>query len=159
MNKIYETLDNALYIINTAREINATLDKWPNVMLSGLTGSGKTSITKQWAKDNDIILAPYNLSTDVSTVYQPDESGILRPMQENDPVSIAKQLIFESLKKYKDEKDFVLFLDDYHRATKENIEAINYTIDTHKIVNPITGEKIELKNMLFTIAIHTIGAY
>ena len=42
-------------------------------------------------------------------------------------------------------------------ATKENLEAIYYTMDTHKIINPATGEEIYLDNLLFTIAIRTEG--
>ena len=157
MNRIEEILSDALFTITTAREMNATLDMWPNVMISGLTGSGKTAITKQWGEDNGIILAPYNLSQDVTTVYEEDAGGILRVRKADDPVAVAKQLVFKTLIKYKDGGDFILFLDDYHRATKENLEAINYTIDTHKIVNPVTDEEVELKNMLFTVAIETVG--
>ena len=149
MSKIEDMLNDALFVATTAREMNATVIGTPqNVMLSGLTGSGKTAITKQWAEDNGIILAPYDLSQDVTKVYE-----------EDDPVAVAKQLIFASLEKYKDGPDFVLFLDDYHRATKDNLEAIYYTIDTHKIVNPASGEEIELKNMLFTVAIETVGLF
>ena len=157
MSRIESMLDDALFTIKTAREIHAILDRWPNVLISGLTGSGKTAITKQWAEDNGILLAPYNLSRDVTTVYVEDAGGILRPQKAEDPVSIAKQLIFDALIQYKDRGDFILFLDDYHRATKENLEAIYYTMDTHNIVNPATGEEIYLDNLLFTIAIRTEG--
>ena len=155
MNNIEESLNNALSTINMARMFNAKLDSWPNVLLSGLTGTGKTEITKQWAKKHNILLASYDLSCDVTTVYKEDAEGKLQPQKAENPVSVAKQLIFSTLIKYKEGKDFVLFLDDYHRATKDNLEAINYTIDTHKIVNPETNEEIELNNMLFTIAIKT----
>ena len=157
MSRIEEILDNSLSIIRMAQEINATLDRWPNVMLSGLSGSGKTSITKQWAEDNRILLAPYDLSQDVTRIYVEDEGGILRPQEAEDPVAVAKQLIYNALIHYKDRGEFVLFLDDYHWATKENKEAIFYTMDTHKIVNISTGEEVYLDNMLFTIAIKTEG--
>lgn len=160
MSSIVERLDDALFVATTARQMNAITVGIPhNVMISGLTGSGKTAITKQWAEDNKIILAPYDLSHDVTVVYEEDDGGILRPTKAKDPVAVAKQLIYDALKGYENGPDFVLFLDDYHRATKENLEAINYTIDTHKIINPATGEEIELKNMLFTIAIKTEGLF
>jgi Holliday junction resolvasome RuvABC ATP-dependent DNA helicase subunit len=157
MSQIENTLDNSLSIIRMAQEINATLEHWPNVMLSGLSGSGKTSITKQWAEDNGILLAPYDLSQDVTRIYVEDEGGILRPQIAEDPVAVAKQLIYNALINYKDRGDFVLFLDDYHWATKENKEAIFYTMDTHKIVNIATGEEVALNNLLFTIAIKPEG--
>ena len=158
MNRIEEMLNNSLEIINIKRSMkNAIIDQWPNVLITGLSGSGKTSITKQWAEDNEIILAPYDLSIDTSVLYEEDENGILRKMPADNPVDIAKQLIFDTLKEYNNGKDFILFLDDYHTATKENLEAIYYTMDTHKIVNPATGEEIELDNMLFTVAIKTDG--
>lgn len=160
MSKIEDMLNDALFVATTAREMNATvIGASQNVMLSGLTGSGKTAITKQWAEDNGIILAAYDLSQDVIKIYEEDAGGVLRPTKAEDPIAVAKQLIFASLEKYKDGPDFVLFLDDYHRATKDNLEAIYYTIDTHKIVNPATGEEIELKNMLFTVAIKTEGLF
>ena len=158
MSKIENMLNDALFVATTARQMNAVTIGMPqNVMISGLPGSGKTSITKQWAEDNEIALAPYDLSHDVTVVYVEDAGGILRPTNAEDPVAVAKQLVFTSLEKYKDGPDFVLFLDDYHMATKENLEAIYYTIDTHKIFNPATEEEIELKNMLFTVAIKTVG--
>ena len=158
MGKIEDMLTDALFVATTTRQMNAVTIGMPqNVMISGLTGSGKTSITKQWAEDNEIILAPYDLSQDVTMIYKKDTSGILRLTNAEDPVAVAKQLIYDTLEKYKDGPDFVLFLDDYHMATKENLEAIYYTMDTHKITNPATGKEIELKNMLFTIAIKTTG--
>jgi MoxR-like ATPase len=157
MSALSEKLDFSLYMVNTAREMNAMLEEWPDVMVSGLSGSGKTSITKQWAEDNGILLVPYDLSRDVTVVYEEDRGGILRPVKAEDPVAVAKQLVFDKLKEYAGGEDFVLFLDDYHRATKENLEAIYYTIDTHEIVNPATGEEIELDNMLFTVALKTEG--
>lgn len=157
MSRIEAMLDDALFTITTAREIDAMLDQWPNVLISGLTGSGKTSITKQWAEDKGILLAPYDLSYDVTKVYAEDKGGILRPEPAEDPVSVAKKLIFDTLISYKDRGDFILFLDDYHRATKENLEAVFYTMDTHNIVNPETGEEVHLDNLLFAVAIETIG--
>ena len=160
MGKIEDPLNDALFAATTARQMNAVTIGMPqNVMISGLSGSGKTSITKQWAEDNGIILAPYNLGQDVTVIYEEDAGGILRRVKAEDPVAVAKQLIYSALEKYKDGPDFVLFLDDYHMATKENLEAIYYTIDTQKIINPSTGEEIELKNMLFTVAIKTEGLY
>lgn len=160
MSEIEEKLNDALFVATTARQMNAVTVGGPhNVMISGLPGSGKTSITKQWAEDNGIILAPYDLSLDVTVIYEEDAGGILRPAKAEDPVAVAKQLIYTALEKYKDGPDFVLFLDDYHMATKENLEAIYYTIDTQKIHNPATGEEIELKNMLFTVAIKTVGLF
>ena len=157
MGELENLLDNSLEIITCAKEINAKVDRWPDVLISGLTGSGKTPRTKQWAEDRGVLLAPYDLSKDVTVVYKEDRGGILRPEKAEDPVAVAKQLIFDALKGYKGGKDFALFLDDYHRATKENLEAIYYTMDYHKIENPATGEVIELDNMLFTIAIETTG--
>ena len=150
-----ETLDELLEFALIHKE--AKIKKWENILFEGLTGTGKTSITEQWAKEKGIPLVSYDLSQDVSTIYEENEFGILEPKEVEDPVSLAKQLIFSTLYKYKDGKNFILLLDDYHRAEQANINAINYTIDTHKIVNPVNGEEIELDNLLFTIAIRTVG--
>ena len=155
MNKMKETLDELLEFALIHKE--AKIKKWENILFEGLTGTGKTSITEQWAKEKGIPLVSYDLSQDVSTIYEENGFGILEPKEVEDPVSLAKQLIFSTLYKYKDGKNFILLLDDYHRAEQANIDAINYTIDTHKIVNPVNGEEIELDNLLFTIAIRTVG--
>lgn len=72
-------------------------------------------------------------------------------------ISFAKKLIFDTLIKYKDRGYFILLLDDYHRAKRENLKAIYYTMDTHNIINPSTNEEIHLDNLLFTFAIKTKG--
>ena len=155
MNKIEELLEESLSIIETAKEINAMIVNKPNVLISGLPGSGKTSITKEWAKKKGIPLVSYDLSRDLTFIYKEDEYGILRKVKAENPVDIAKQFVFDTLIKYKNKGDFILFLDDYHLATKENLEAIYYTMDYNKIQNPITKEEVELDNLLFTIAIKT----
>ena len=155
MSRIYDILDESLSIINTARDFHATLVEWPNVLIHGLTGSGKTAITKAWAKEKGILLVPYDLSRDVTIEYVEDKFGILRKQKVKDPVMLAKWLIFDTLIKYKDSGDFILFLDDIHLATKENLEAIYYTMDNHEIYNPMTNETVYLDNMLFTISIKT----
>lgn len=155
MNKMKETLDELLEFALIHKE--AKIKKWENILFEGLSGSGKTSITHEWAAEKEILLVPYDLSQDVSTLYEENGFGILEPKEVEDSVSLAKQLIFSTLYKYKDGKNFILLLDDYHRAEQANIDAINYTIDTHKIVNPVNGEEIELDNLLFTIAIKTVG--
>ena len=163
-NRIKNQLDSALEIATTAKAINAKyviLDgvanapKWPNVLISGLPGSGKTSVTKEWAEERGVLLVSYDLSRDVTEVYEEDQFGILHRKKAENPANIAKQLIFATLSRYRDGEDFILLLDNYHLATKDNLKAINYTIDTHKIVNPETKEVIELNNLLFTIAIKT----
>lgn len=155
MNNIEETLDELLEIALQAKTNGEK--KWQNVMFTGLSGFAKTSITEQWAEEKGIPLVSYDLSQDVSTIYEENQFGILEPKKVEDPVLLAKQLIFSQLKKYQGGKDFILFLDDYHRALPDNIAAINYTIDTHKIVNPVSNEEIELDNLLFTVAIKTTG--
>ena len=155
MNNMEETLDELLEMALQAR--NNGVKKWENVMFTGLSGCGKTSITEQWAEEKGIPLVAYDLSQDVSTIYEENQFGILETKKVEDPVLLAKQLIFSQLKKYQGGKDFILFLDDNHRALPDNIEAINYTIDTHKIVNPVSNEEIELDNLLFTVAIKTTG--
>ena len=155
MNKIEELLENALSVIEMAKEMNATVPIRPHVLISGLPGSGKTSITKAWAESKGIPLASYDLSKDLTFIYKEDENGILRKVKAEKPVDIAKQLVFDTLIKYKDKGDFILFLDDFHLATKENLEAIYYTMDNNKIQNPVTNEVVYLKNLLFAVAIKT----
>ena len=59
------------------------------------------------------------------------------------------------MKKYKDAEAAVLLLDDYHMATRVNIKAIDELIAYHTVTDPVSGDKLELKNLLFTVAIET----
>ena len=155
MNKVEEALENSLSIMETAKEMNATVPFKPHVLISGLPGSGKTSITKAWAEKKGIPLVSFDLSKDLTFIYEEDKYGILRQVKAENPVEIAKQLVFDTLIKYKDKGEFILFLDDFHLATKENLEAIYYTMDNNKIQNPATKEEVELNNLLFAVAIKT----
>lgn len=155
MNQIEELLENSLSIMEVAKEMNAIVPFKPNVIISGLPGSGKTSITRAWAERKGIPLVSYDLSKDVTFIYEEDEYGILRKVKTENPVEIAKQFIYDALIKYKGKGDFILFLDNFHLATKENLEAIYYTMDNNKIQNPVTKEEVELDNLLFTVAIKT----
>ena len=157
MNEIESRLNSALETVTLAKEIHAKVFPPQNILIEGLTGSGKTAIVKQWAKEKGVPLVAYDLSRDVTVVYQEDSGGILRPVKAEDPVAVAKQLIFHALREYHGGEDFILFLDDYHNATRENLEAIYYTMDHSKICNPATGEELSLENLLFTIAIKTTG--
>ena len=164
-DRIKSQLDYSLEITTTIKEFNfdrviyADSDisgqQWPNVLISGQPGSGKTSVVKEWADERGVLLVSYDLRRDVERVHEEDQFAILRLKKAENPLKVAQQLIFDTLSRYKDGEDFILLLDDYHLATKENLEAVNYTIDTHKIINPATNEVIELKNLLFTIAITT----
>lgn len=128
---------------------------YPAVMISGMTGSGKTSITKAWAKDNNITLIACDLSLPTDTIYESDDFEIMMPKKVDDELSLAKQLLYSTLKNYKDTERTVLFLDDYHRATPVNIKAIDEVIAKHSITDPISGDKLELPHLLFTVAIET----
>lgn len=156
-SRIKEQLDRSLEIATTAKEINAmcVMADPIDVLISGLPGSGKTSFVKEWAEERGVLLVPYDLKRSAETVHEKDQFGILHRKNVENPVDMAKQLIFAALSKYKDGENFILLLDDYHLATKENIAAMNYTIDTHKIINPVTKEVIKLKNLLFVIATQT----
>ena len=150
------TLRFALEIYESKNNGFAFCDNYPEQRISGMTGIGKTPITKKWAKDNDITLIECDLSLPTDTIYEADDSGFFRPEKVDDELSLAKQLLFTKLKKYKDVERTVLLLDDYHRATAVNIEAINEVIAKHSITDPISGEKLELPHLLFTIIIETV---
>ena len=85
MNKIEELLENALSVIEMAKEMNATVPIRPHVLISGLPGSGKTSITKAWAESKGIPLVSYDLSKDLTLIYKEDENGILRKVKAEKP--------------------------------------------------------------------------
>ena len=148
-------LKDALVIYESEKMGFTFCGDYPAIMISGMTGCGKTSITKAWAKDNNINLIEYDLSRTTDKIYETDEFGVLRSRLVEDELSLAKQLIYSHLKKFEDTERMVLLLDNYHRATEINKNAIDEVVAKHSIVDPLSGDVLNLPNLLFTIAIET----
>ena len=123
-----------------------------DLLITGLPGSGKTGITKQWAEDRGVKLFYLNAKND-------DLGAILNgfPVDSVETDDDGKQVhrvvrsYSTALDPLKREKS-VLFLDEFNRAAPKLRASLLTLINEHEIEGP--GEKgtYRFDNLLFTIA-------
>lgn len=144
-------LDDAL---DTAEENQITgNDNYTNVLLVGGAGIGKTAITKQWAKENNINLVIQN----TSTMEETDLTGVIARSKEGNSTVKLKSDVLRHLNKPRS----VLFLDEYNRGN-DSVRGTLLTLIQDHLIDAGTDEeaqetsnisgKIKLDNFLFTIA-------
>ena len=123
-----------------------------DLLITGLPGSGKTGITKQWAKDRGVNLFYLNAKNDdlgailngfpVDTV-ETDENG-----KEVHKVTRSFSNALDRL----DEPKSVLFLDEFNRAAPKLRASLLTLINEHTVEGPSKDGTREFKNLLFTVA-------
>lgn len=123
-----------------------------DLLITGLPGSGKTGITKQWAKDRGVNLFYLNAKNDdlgailngypVDTV-ETDENG--KTVHKVD-MSFSKAL--DGLDKEKS----VLFLDEFNRAAPKLRAVLLSLINEHVVSGPGKDGFRHFDNLLFTVA-------
>lgn len=123
-----------------------------DLLITGLPGSGKTGITKQWAKDRGVNLFYLNAKNDdlgailngfpVDTV-ETDEQG-------NQVHRVTRS--FSSALDRLDEPNSVLFLDEFNRAAPKLRASLLTLINEHTVEGPNKDGTREFKNLLFTVA-------
>ena len=125
-----------------------------NVLVSGLPGSGKTAIVKQWAKHNNINLVYVDAKNDDLEAFI--NGFTVRDSRYPDKNKITKGTS-DGLALLENERS-VLFLDELNRQTKKQIRASLLTlINEHRITgdndNPEDKDGYHyFKNLLFTVA-------
>ena len=123
-----------------------------DLLITGLPGSGKTGITKQWAKDRGVNLFYLNAKNDdlgailngfpVDTVEK-DENG-------NEVHKVIRSFS-KSLDKL-DEPKSVLFLDEFNRAAPKLRAVLLSLINEHVVDGPGEDGFRHFNNLLFTVA-------
>lgn len=123
-----------------------------DLLVTGLPGSGKTGITKQWASDRGVNLFYLNAKNDdlgailngfpVDTIEK-DENG-------NDVHKVARS--FSKALDRLDEPNSVLFLDEFNRAAPKLRASLLTLINEHTVEGPSKDGTREFKNLLFTVA-------
>lgn len=123
-----------------------------DLLVTGLPGSGKTGITKQWAKDRGVNLFYLNAKNDdlgailngfpIDTVEK-DEDG-------NEVHKVARS--FSKALDRLDEPNSVLFLDEFNRAAPKLRASLLTLINEHTVEGPSKDGTREFKNLLFTVA-------
>ncbi len=123
-----------------------------DLLITGLPGSGKTGITKQWAKDRGVNLFYLNAKNDdlgailngfpVDTVEQ-DANG--------NPVHRVTRSFSKSLDALDKEKS-VLFLDEFNRAAPKLRAVLLSLINEHVVDGDGPDGFRHFDNLLFTVA-------
>lgn len=122
-------------------------EDFPNILLIGDAGFGKTQIVKQWAKKNNINLVYKDAKT-----MSPTELGGLYA---RDPDNARKgtKLGSTEFTRGLSKPNSVLFLDEFNRAKQEVIGSLLTLVQDHVVWDPdVEGEMLYLDNFLFTIA-------
>lgn len=117
---------------------------YPNLLIEGSAGFGKTAVVNQWARKNGV-----NLYTLLASTAGPEHVGGIVSYNPDDP-DFAKVLGNKDLYDALSKPNSVLFLDEYNRA-RSNIRATLLTlVNNHTL--PSGKGQIYLPNLLFTIA-------
>ena len=163
--------DAEVEIANNKSQIEYALDKalkrakkvegqkgadFPNILLVGDAGSGKSAMVRQWAKENGINL----VYKDIKTITPTDLGGL--KMRDVDDPDYAKRVGSKEFINALSKPNSVLFLDEYNRAKTEVRGTLLTLVNEHVVWDPkAEGEEAFLPNFLFTImAINpATGAY
>lgn len=144
-NYIFSALDRALKraLLIQGKQLKR---QYPNIMLHGEGGLGKTAMVSQWANRNNINL----VNKKASTMDETDLGGAMSPSTERK--GIAQRLTtddFDSL----DKPRSVLFLDEYNRARPEVRTPLMELVNNHIIPDNREASGFRfLPNFLFTVA-------
>lgn len=116
---------------------------FPNILVVGQTGAGKTALIRDWAQKNDINLVDF---------YIPIYASYEREMQKSVVTSFLQTDGFKAaLSKPKS----VLFMEHYEDITPEIEDALAELMDGHFL--PSGDGKIFMPELLFVIAEKTTG--
>ena len=142
--QIETVLDSALDRALDIQELGRRGD-YPNILFIGEAGTGKTSIIRQWAKDNNINL----FEVRAAGMDDTDLGGAIAPDKETGTVRRFSSSEFDVLNR----PNSVLFLDEYNRAPKSVRTNLLELVNSHVVPDSREedGQRF-LPNFLFTIA-------
>lgn len=142
-SQIETVLDEALESNLEQHELGG--HHFENVLLIGQAGTGKSSIVRQWAKDNNINLYEVRAAGMDDT----DLGGAITPSGDNKTVVRLNSTEFDVLNR----PNSVLFLDEYNRAPQTVRTQLLELINSHVVPDSRepNGQRY-LENFLFTIA-------
>jgi MoxR-like ATPase len=123
-----------------------------DLLITGLPGSGKTGITKQWAEDRGVKLFYLNAKNDdlgaILNGFPVDSTETDAEGNTTHKVVRSYSTALEPLKRPRS----VLFLDEFNRAAPKLRASLLTLINEHEVEGP--GEKgtYRFDNLLFTVA-------
>ena len=116
---------------------------FPNMLVAGQSGIGKTAIIRDWAQKNEINLVPF---------YIPYYAAYAREMQKTVVLSYLRT---EGFKEALSKPRSVLFMEHYEDMTPEIESVLTELMDEH-VLSSGDG-KIFMPELLFVIAEKTMG--
>lgn len=145
-DKLDDCLANAMVAHSTGTHDGVDL------LVTGLPGSGKTGITKQWAKDRGVNLFYLNAKND-------DLGAILNgfPVDTTETTEDG-EVVHKVIRSYSkaldrlDEPKSVLFLDEFNRAAPKLRASLLSLINEHIVEGPGKDGIRHFDNLLFTVA-------
>lgn len=145
-DKLDDCLANAL-----AAQASGTHDG-VDLLVSGLPGSGKTGITKQWAKDRGVNLFYLNAKNDdLGAILNGFPVDTTETDAEGNQVHKVARSYSNSLDRL-DEPRSVLFLDEFNRAAPKLRAVLLSLINEHVVDGPGPDGFRHFDNLLFTVA-------
>ena len=123
-----------------------------DLLITGLPGSGKTGITKQWAEDRGVKLFYLNAKNDdlgaILNGFPVDSTETDNDGNQTHKVVRSYSTALDPLKRPRS----VLFLDEFNRAAPKLRASLLTLINEHEVEGP--GEKgvYRFENLLFTVA-------
>ncbi len=149
-NELTEVLDDCLASAMVGHRMGT--HDGVDLLVSGLPGSGKTGITKQWAKDRGVNLFYLNAKND-------DLGAILNGFpvdveEEDEEIGKVHKVIRSYSKSLDalDRENSVLFLDEFNRAPSKLRAVLLSLINEHVVDGPGDDGFRHFNNLLFTVA-------
>jgi hypothetical protein len=123
-----------------------------DLLITGLPGSGKTGITKQWAKDRGVKLFYLNAKNDdLGAILNGFPVDTVEQDADGNPIHRVTRSFSKSLDALDKEKS-VLFLDEFNRAAPKLRAVLLSLINEHVVDGDGPGGFRHFDNLLFTVA-------
>jgi hypothetical protein len=127
---------------------------YPNVILYGLPGFGKTAVVKRFCKEHGI----FPLSIDAKTIRKEQIAGLPKAVKDADGNEYQAGVPTKSILDLKKHKYVILILDELNRAPTDITGTLLGLINDHELPvasydkDGVWREYTKLDNILFTIA-------
>lgn len=123
-----------------------------DLLVTGLPGSGKTGITKQWAKDRGVNLFYLNAKNDdLGAILNGFPVDTVTTDENGNQVHKVTRSYSDALDKL-DRPKSVLFLDEFNRAAPKLRAVLLSLINEHVVDGPGDEGTRPFENLLFTVA-------